>query len=74
MNRPDQPSSPDNKPEQSQPSLDDTIARANRVIEKSRAEIARSRALSQSEADLSREIQDLSEEHERLNGSQKDGA
>ncbi len=66
------PDSPDGKPARSQPSLGETIDEANRVIERSRAEIARSRVLSQSEADLSREIKGLNEELDRLNGSQKD--
>ncbi len=67
-----QPDSPDGKPAPSRPSLGETIDEANRVIERSRAEIARSRLLSQSEADLSREIKGLNEELDRLNGSQKD--
>ncbi|MEE1654577.1 hypothetical protein VB618_00090 [Microvirga sp. CF3062] len=69
-----QPDQPDKKPEQSQPSLGDALERSNRVIAESRAEIARARALSKSEADISREIESLSEEHNRLNGSRKDGA
>ena len=74
MNEHDPPVSPESKPEQSQDSLSETIGRANRVIEESRAQIARSRTLSQSEAELSHEFNKLSKEHDRLTGSQKGGA
>ena len=73
MNEHDRPDSLKNKSEQHHPSLGETIDRANRAIEESRAEIARSRALSHSEADLSREIRNLNDEHDRLNGSHKTG-
>jgi hypothetical protein len=68
------PDSHDGRPARNQPSLGETIDRANQVIEEARAEIARSRILSQSEADLSRDIRNLNQELDRLNGSRKDGA
>jgi hypothetical protein len=71
MNRPHQPDTPGDRPEQSQRSLDEIVDRANRAIEGSRAEITRSQALGQSVADLTREIGRISGNTSR---AQKDGA
>ena len=74
MNRPDPPDSLDEKPEQSQPSLSETIDRANRAIEGSRASIARSQALGRSVADLNREIKQVRKEESDASCVQKDQA
>ncbi len=58
----DQPPRPSSQSDLSQRSLNETVDRANRVIESARAEIARSRALSRSEADRAREIDRISGE------------
>jgi hypothetical protein len=62
------PASPNDKSEQGQPSLSETIDRANRAIEGSRAEIARAHALSQSVADLNRELDRTSEDEKDVSG------
>jgi hypothetical protein len=72
MNRSDRPDSSDKKPEQSQPSLSETIDRANRAIEGSRSEIARSQALGQSVADLNRKLERISEDENGASYGQKD--
>jgi hypothetical protein len=74
MNRPDRPDSSVKKPEQSQPSLSETIDRANRAIEESRSEIARSQALGQTVVDLNRELERISEEEIAASRPQKDEA
>ena len=74
MNSSDRPNPPADKPEQSQPSLSETIDRANRVIEGSRAEIARSQALGRSVVDLNRELERLREDETDVSRAQKDGA
>ncbi|WP_445504588.1 hypothetical protein [Microvirga sp. G4-2] len=73
MNERDQSASHENKPEQGQDALGETIQQANRAIEASRAEIARSQALGRSEAELSRQFDKLNKEHDRLSGGQRDG-
>ncbi|WP_262270434.1 hypothetical protein [Microvirga yunnanensis] len=57
MHPSDRPDSPPDEPEQGQRSLSETVERANRAIEGSRAEIARSKALGQSVADLNGDIE-----------------
>ena len=74
MVRPYPPVFPDKKPEQSQPSLRETIDRANWAIEGSRASIARSQALGQSVADLNREIERVRKEEDDASRAQKDEA
>jgi hypothetical protein len=63
MNRPDQPPTSDKSTsEQRQRSFSEAIDQANRVIERSQAEIARSQALGQSVADTIREIAHIIED------------
>ena len=63
MNRPDQPPASDKSTsEQRQRSFSEALDQANRVIERSQAEIARSQALGQSVADTIREIAQLVED------------
>jgi hypothetical protein len=74
MSRPHQPDPLGDRPEQSQPLLDEIVARANRAIEGSRAEVTRSQALGRSVADLTRELDRISEVTSRAEGAQKDSA
>ena len=63
MNRSDQPNtSNESISKQRQRSFSEAIDLANRVIERSQAEIARSQALSQSVADTIREIAQIVED------------
>ena len=73
MSSPHQPDPLSERPQQRQRSLDEIVARANRAIEGSRAEITRSQALGRSVADLTRELDRISEKNSRAEG-QKDGA